>query len=128
MWNTVQRIWKDGPWAQKMVCPAECLVIIPDDITYSPAQLAVTSSLGVSYGGLLKCNLRPGQNVIINGGTGQLGSFAALIALALGMAKVRISALIVLCANSAQRQSTRNVITWCACRNCLSTIPGYIIV
>ena len=86
--HAVQRIWKDGPWAEKLLCPAECLIVIPDDIKYSPAQLAATAIIGIPYGGLLKCNLRPGQSVIINGGTGQLGSLGALLALALGMAKV----------------------------------------
>lgn len=77
--------WKNGAWAEQAVYPAECVTPLgkgagADDIRLGP--------LAIAYGGLLRAELRPGQSVLINGATGNLGSAAVLVALALGASRV----------------------------------------
>ena len=84
----VQKLWKDGPLAQKMLCPAECLTVIAAPEPYTPAQWCTLSWAAVSYGGLLKGEVKAGSTLIVNGGSGSLGSVAVVLALAMGVAKV----------------------------------------
>lgn len=87
----VQGIWKDGSFAEKMLCPAECCTIIPetrDLASHSPAQWSALCWLAVSYGGLVRGDVQAGSTVVVNGATGGLGSLAVLLALSMGVAKV----------------------------------------
>ena len=84
----MQRIWKDGPWAQKMLCPAQCLTVIGQPDLHAPKQWACLSWLSVAYGGLIRGEVQPGSTLIVNGATGGLGSLSVLLALAMGVAKV----------------------------------------
>ena len=87
-YGTVQKVWKDGSLAEKMLCPAECLTVIEQPNQYTPGQWASLCWLGISYGGLLRGEVKPGSTLIVNGGTGGLGSLAVMLALAMGVAKV----------------------------------------
>lgn len=89
----LQRIWKDGVWAEKAVWPAECLTPIPEIATpdsrlANSEALAAIGYLAIPYGGFLRGQLRPGQQVIVSGATGGLGSAAVLVALAMGASRV----------------------------------------
>lgn len=82
-----QSLWKDGAMAQKALFPAECLTPITNT-SISTELLAAIGYLAIPYGGFLRGNLRPSQVVIINGATGNLGTAAILVALAMGASKV----------------------------------------
>lgn len=84
----LQNIWKDGVWAEKALWPAVCLTPIPNSLADTPHALAALGYLAIPYGGFLRGQLRPGQQVIISGATGGLGSAAVLVALAMGAARV----------------------------------------
>jgi alcohol dehydrogenase len=77
--------WKNGAFAEKAVYPAACVTPLGDG---DPDDLIKIAPLCISYGGLLKGELRPGQTLLVNGATGNLGSAAVLVALALGAAQV----------------------------------------
>ena len=81
-----QQVWKDGAWAQYQLVPASSLTIIPHGIQsmYSTAQWSALSYLAISYGALQRGDFQTGQIVIITGATGDLGSGAVLLALAMG--------------------------------------------
>lgn len=85
--SQTQSLWKDGAMAQKALFPAECLTPITDT-SISTELLAAIGYLAIPYGGFLRGNLRPSQVVIINGATGNLGTGAVLVALAMGASKI----------------------------------------
>jgi len=77
--------WKDGCFAEKAVYPASCVTPLGAG---DPNEQIALGPLAISYGGLLGGNLQPGQGVLINGATGNLGAAAVLAALAMGAATV----------------------------------------
>lgn len=85
-----QQIWTDGGWSEYQLVPAANITVIHNykESEYSTAQWATLLYLSISYGGLLRGDLQPGQTVIITGATGDLGSGAVLIALAMGASKI----------------------------------------
>ena len=82
------RHWKDGSFAEKALYPVENVTPIEASVTAEPAALAALSNLAIAYGGLLRGELRPGQTVLINGATGNLGAAAVVVALAMGAARI----------------------------------------
>ena len=82
-------LWRDGSWATHMLCPAECLTVIPQPGPHSLARWSLLGWVSVAYGALLTAGSSAGSTLIVNGGTGSLGSLAAKVALALGVAKAR---------------------------------------
>ena len=85
-----QQVWKDGAWAEYQLIPASSLTVIPTRLQsmYSTAQWAALSYLAISYGALQRGDFQAGQIVIITGATGDLGSGAVLLALAMGASLV----------------------------------------
>lgn len=81
-----QSIWRDGTFADYAVWPAERVVPLGD--LADPVRLAPLTYLTIAYGALLRADLRPGQHVIVTGATGNLGTAAVLVALALGAGRV----------------------------------------
>ncbi len=79
--------WPEGVFAEKVLWPAECVTVIGES-NISTDNLAALNYCGIAYGGLLKAGFRPGQSAIINGATGNLGSAAVLVALAMGASRV----------------------------------------
>ncbi|MBV8887150.1 MAG: zinc-binding dehydrogenase [Chroococcidiopsidaceae cyanobacterium CP_BM_RX_35] len=84
----LQAIWRDGTFAEKALLPAECLTPLDKVQSVEPNQLACLSYFVIPYGGLLRGEFRPGQTLIINGATGNLGAGAVLVALTMGAGKV----------------------------------------
>jgi len=85
--GSLQQRWRNGTFAEKCVVPAECLTLLPDK-SFEPAMLAWLSFAAVAYGGLLRGALRPGQTLIVSGATGNIGSCAVLIGLAMGAGRI----------------------------------------
>lgn len=68
--HRTQSLWRDGTFAEKVLCPAECLTPLNDIDSIAPESLAYLSYLTIAYGGLLRGAFRPGQRVVVNGATG----------------------------------------------------------
>ncbi|KAG0216635.1 hypothetical protein BGX33_012390 [Mortierella sp. NVP41] len=85
----LQKVWRDGSWAQEMIVPFENLTVIPQSLQdkFTPVELTSITNYAVPFGGLYP-NLRPGQTIIITGSTGMFGSSAVAVALALGARRV----------------------------------------
>jgi alcohol dehydrogenase len=77
--------WKNGAFAEKAVYPASCLTLVGDG---APEKLVRLGPLSIAYGGLIRGELRPGQTLLINGATGNLGSAALSVALGMGASRV----------------------------------------
>ena len=87
--HALQKLWRDGTYAERVCYPAECLTPVGEaGDRYPPATLAALNFLAIAYGGLLGGGLRPGQVVAVNGATGVMGSCAVLVAIAMGAARV----------------------------------------
>jgi alcohol dehydrogenase len=84
----IQNLWRDGSFAEKALYPIECLTPLDKVWSMDRQQLAYLSYLSIPYGGLLRGEFRPGQTLIVNGATGNLGAAAVLVALAMGAGKV----------------------------------------
>ena len=80
--------WKDGTFAEVVAYPIECITPVDAIEDYDNAQLAGMYYLSIAYGALLRGELIPGQSVLINGATGNLGSASTLVALAMGASKI----------------------------------------
>ncbi len=75
-----------GGLAQFITAPATALVKLPDNLSFEAA--ARFGYLGTAYAALKKIGVGPGQALLINGISGQLGLNAAQIALAMGSTKI----------------------------------------
>jgi alcohol dehydrogenase len=84
----LQRLWRDGTFAEKALWPAEALTPLNKLSSLEDQRLAYLSFLAIPYGGFLRGELRPGQTVIVNGATGTLGAAGVLVAHAMGAAAV----------------------------------------
>ena len=83
------RHWPNGAYAEKMILPAECMTPLGAAAERAtPAQLCRLGWFGTAYGALVKARLKPADTVIVNGGTGMVGSSGVLLALAMGAARV----------------------------------------
>jgi alcohol dehydrogenase len=80
--------WKEGTFAEQADFPVECITPIDLIGDYDNAQLACMYYLCIAYGAFLRGEFKPGQSVLINGATGNLGTASVLIALAMGASRV----------------------------------------
>lgn len=85
--------WRNGCWAEIVKVPAENVHILnekqlTEKLGYDLVDLGYLSTLAVAYGGLDDVNLCPGETVIIAPATGNFGSAAVQVALAMGAGKV----------------------------------------
>jgi alcohol dehydrogenase len=82
------RHFHDGSWAEQMRVPTENVKQLgPMNETEAVAWCALGTLL-VPYGGFLAANLQPGETVLVSGATGNFGSSAVTVALAMGAACV----------------------------------------
>lgn len=84
-----QQLYEDYPYAgfgEYLTAPVANLVRLPDSVSFEEG--ARFGYLGTAYSGLRKANFKPGQTVLVDGGTGTLGVGAVLIALAMGASRV----------------------------------------
>ncbi|NUR11102.1 MAG: zinc-binding alcohol dehydrogenase family protein [Bradyrhizobium sp.] len=84
----LQKHFRHGSFAEQMRLPTENVkplgAITPEEAT----QWCALGTLLVPYGGFLAANLRPGETVLVSGATGNFGSAAVSVALAMGAACV----------------------------------------
>lgn len=85
--------WRNGCWAELVKVPAETVHILDEhrltkELGYALEDLGYLSTLAVAYGGLSDVNLTPGETVVVAPATGNFGSAAVLVALAMGAGKV----------------------------------------
>ena len=72
-----------GPHAQYMTTPENEAVTIPKKITYEQAA-ASTEGAHYAYNSIKKINIKSGQKVLVNGATGNIGTFAVQVAKSFG--------------------------------------------
>ena len=82
------RHFHDGAWAEQMRVPTENAVPIGDIDEADADKWTTMGLLLVPYGGLLSVNMHPGETIVISGATGNFGSAAVVVALALGARRV----------------------------------------
>ncbi|KND91972.1 hypothetical protein TOPH_03280 [Tolypocladium ophioglossoides CBS 100239] len=85
--------WRNGSWAELVKVPAENIHILNEQVLtkglgYDIEDLGYISTLAVAYGGLSDVGVRPGETVLVAPATGNFGSAAVFVALAMGAAKV----------------------------------------
>jgi alcohol dehydrogenase len=80
------RYLHDGSFAELMRVPTENVHALP--AAADPVRWAALSVYLVPYGGLLAGRLAAGEPVLVSGATGNLGSSAVAVALALGAGRV----------------------------------------
>ena len=84
----LQKHFRDGSWAEQMRVPTENVKRIGAIDDADAASWCALGTLLVPYGGFLAANLQPGETVLVSGATGNFGSAAVAVALAMGAACV----------------------------------------
>src|ERR1700752_1491384 len=80
----LQKHFRDGAWAERMRVPTENAIAIgPIEASEAASWCAMGTCL-VPYGGWVAANLQPGESVLVSGATGNFGSAAVAVALAMG--------------------------------------------
>lgn len=82
----IMRAYPYGGLSQFITAPATALVKLPDNVSFEAA--ARFGYFGTAYAAMRKIGVGPGQSLLVNGITGQLGLCAALLALAMGATKI----------------------------------------
>ncbi|ANN15925.1 alcohol dehydrogenase [Amycolatopsis orientalis] len=82
------RYLHDGPFAELMRVPTENVYPLPAGTAADPARWSALSVHTIPYGGLLAGQLAAGETVLISGATGNLGSSAVAVAIAMGAGHV----------------------------------------
>jgi alcohol dehydrogenase len=82
----IMRAYPYGGLAQFITAPATALVKLPDTLSFEAA--ARFGYLGTAYAAMKKVGVGPGQTLLINGISGQLGLNAAQLAVAMGATKI----------------------------------------
>src|SRR5271154_1763646 len=82
----IMRAYPYGGLSQFITAPATALVRLPDTVSFAAA--ARFGYFGTAYAALRKIGTGPGQSLLVNGISGQLGLNAALLALAMGATKI----------------------------------------
>ena len=80
----LQKYFRDGAWAERMRVPTENAVALGP---IAPGEAASWCAMGtclVPYGGWAAAKLQPGESVLVSGATGNFGSAAVAVALAMG--------------------------------------------
>ncbi|CDX53625.1 Zinc-containing alcohol dehydrogenase superfamily protein [Mesorhizobium plurifarium] len=82
--------WPNGTFAEEFVGPEHCFTLVPEGIDMAPEILCRLGWFATALAGFRRGGFRPGTVVAINGAAGLLGTSAALVALAIGAAEVRL--------------------------------------
>lgn len=80
----LQKYFHDGSFAEKMLVPTENAIKIGEIQEKDAAKWCPLLLMLVPYGGLLAINLKPGETILISGATGNFGSAAVAMSLAIG--------------------------------------------
>jgi alcohol dehydrogenase len=80
----LQKHFHHGPFAERMLVPTENAIRLGSLDEADAASWCALGTLLVPYGGFLAANLQAGETVLISGATGNFGSAAVAVALAMG--------------------------------------------
>ncbi|MGW1164607.1 alcohol dehydrogenase catalytic domain-containing protein [Streptomyces sp. NPDC002550] len=78
----------DGAFAELMRVPTENVHPLPAEAEDDPARWSSLGVYAIPYGGLLAGGLEAGETLLVSGATGNLGSTAVAVALAMGAGRV----------------------------------------
>ena len=84
----LQNHFRHGSFAEQMRVPTENVKRLGAITSEEATQWCALGTLLVPYGGFLAANLQPGETVLVSGATGNFGSAAVSVALAMGAACV----------------------------------------
>jgi NADPH:quinone reductase-like Zn-dependent oxidoreductase len=84
----LQKHFRDGAWAERMRVPTENAIAIGPIEAREAASWCAMGTCLVPYGGWVAANLRAGESLLVSGATGNFGSAAVSVALAMGAACV----------------------------------------
>jgi len=84
----MQADWPDGTFAEVAQMPAAALTKVPAESGLPAARLATFGKFAVPYGGLHDIGVGPGDTLIVVGASGNFGSAAVLLGVALGCTRV----------------------------------------
>jgi NADPH:quinone reductase-like Zn-dependent oxidoreductase len=84
----LQKHFRHGSWAEQMLVPTENVKPIGPIAEADAVQWCALGTLLVPYGGFLAAKLQAGETVLVSGATGNFGSAAVAVALAMGAACV----------------------------------------
>lgn len=82
--------WPNGTFAEEFVGPEHCFTPIPANVRTPPEILCRLGWFATALAGFRRGDFKPGGIVAINGAAGLLGTSAAVMALAIGAAQVRL--------------------------------------
>ncbi len=80
----LQRYFRHGSFAERMLVPTENAIRIGPLDPAEAGRWCALNVLLVPYGGLLATNLQAGETLLVSGATGNFGSAAIAVALAMG--------------------------------------------
>jgi alcohol dehydrogenase len=84
----LQQHFRHGSYAEQMRVPTENVKRLGAINSEEASQWCALGTALVPYGGFLAANLQPGETVLVSGATGNFGSAAVSVALAMGAACV----------------------------------------
>jgi NADPH:quinone reductase-like Zn-dependent oxidoreductase len=84
----LQKHFRHGSFAEQMMVPTENVKPLGEITSAEATQWCALGNMLVPYGGFLAANLQPGETVLVSGATGNFGSAAVAVALAMGAARV----------------------------------------
>jgi alcohol dehydrogenase len=84
----LQRHFRDGSFAEQMRVPTENVKPIGEIDAADAGRWCAMGTMLVPYGGFVAANLEAGETVLVSGATGNFGSAAVAVALAMGAASV----------------------------------------
>lgn len=84
----LQQHFRHGSYAEQMRVPTENVKKLGQITSEEASQWCALGTALVPYGGYLAANLQPGETVLVSGATGNFGSAAVSVALAMGAACV----------------------------------------
>ncbi|MFT4120950.1 zinc-binding dehydrogenase [Bradyrhizobium sp.] len=84
----LQKHFRHGSFAEQMMVPTENVKRLGTITSEQATQWCALGTLLVPYGGFLAARLQPGETVLVSGATGNFGSAAVSVALAMGAACV----------------------------------------
>ncbi len=84
----LQRHFRHGPFAEQIMIPTENAIRIGAIAAADAGAWCAVATALVPYGGFLAARLQAGETVLVNGATGNFGSAAVAVALAMGAARV----------------------------------------
>lgn len=84
----LQQHFRHGSYAEQMRVPTENVKKLGQITAEEASQWCALGTALVPYGGFLAAKLQPGETVLVSGATGNFGSAAVSVALAMGAACV----------------------------------------